>query len=164
MIIIVVDGKCCWRPVGFSGMAAFAIGGQSEGGVAGVCAVFIIRGMAPCAGVGGSGVITVVACVAVVGDGGVRAREGVERIVVERRRCPSGLAVACLAVGRESGVCVVGVRCRVVVLCMAAEAGVRCTVVVTVVASCTFICDSCMSAVKLIKVVVDSKSSWHPVG
>ena len=99
MVIIVVDGKGRRQPIRLSGMAAFAIGGQGKCRMVGVGASFEIRRVAARTGVGGIGIVTVVAGVAVIGYGEVRAREGVDLTVVESSRRPLLFSMAVKAIG-----------------------------------------------------------------
>ena len=57
--------------------------------------------MAAGAGIGGAGVVALVACVAVVFDGCVCSGKGIKLVVVERRWRPSLWVVAGSAIGRK---------------------------------------------------------------
>ena len=51
----------------------------------------------------------------------------------------------------------------VIIICMASITGIRRVVIIAVVASSTVICDSGMSAVQLVKIVVDGKGRRQPI-
>ena len=111
--------------------------------------------MATRAGIGRVGVIAVVAGVAVIGDGRVRAGQRVNAVVIKRRRYPSRLAVTNSAVGGELLGGVIGIGRLVVVVGVATRTGVGRVVVVAVVAGGAVVGDGRVGAGQRVIVIVD---------
>ena len=99
---------------------------------------------------------------AVVGNRHVRTVEGINRCVVESRRCPSSFGMARLAVGRKLVRCMVRVGCGSVIVCVAAVASVRRGIVIPVVAGSAVVGNQGMSAIQNIKIVVNGKRRRRP--
>jgi len=122
--IVVIETRR--RPGAFA-VATLTIGGELSSLVVGIGSVVVIRQMASHASVGRVVVIPVVTGRAVVGNGSVRAVEGVEIIVVGKsRRRPTGLGgMATRTVGAQSQRDVVGIARLIEIVGMAARAGGR---------------------------------------
>ena len=87
----------------------------------------------------GTGVIPIMASVAVICNGEVCPGEWIKRIVVICRRCPSSLRMTAFAISGELCGLVVGVARGVIIICMASITGVGGVVVIAVVAGSTVI-------------------------
>lgn len=163
-IVLVVDIKASGHPVGLRRMAFGTVCRQPERLVVRVDGSGIVLCVAPVAGVRGVVVIAVVAGHAVVFNGLVGSGQRVVGVVVERGRCPCTFGVTASTVGRELGGLVVRIRGLVIIIDMAAGASIGRIVVIAVVASCTIVGDSGMSAIEGIVAVVAIKSSGAPSG
>lgn len=151
-------------PVGRRGMAHVAVNRDTQSQVVGVNALVVVGHMAAFAGIRRVVVIALVANCTVVGYGDMRPGKRIHAIVVESRRRPGILGMALFTICRELPRQVVGVGGRVVITCMAAKAGIRGIVVVAVVAFGTIVGNQCMGPAQHIIVVMNGKSSRHPVG
>ncbi len=129
-----------------------------------VQALVVIRRMAARTGVRGIGVIAVVAGDTVIRDRHVRSSEGIDCLVIKRRRRPGCFRVASRAIGRELIGGVVGVCGLVELRRMATGAGVRRIVVITVVAGCAIVSDGRVRTIQSIKIIVDGKGRRRPTG
>ena len=150
-IIVVVNRECSRIPTRIGGVASGTIGRQTQRAVIGVGAGIVICCVTTCAGIGRGGVIAVVAGVAIICNRNVRTRKRIHRIVVERRRCPGGLAVAGRAGSREMRGCVVRIGGSRIIGRMTAVAGVRRIGVVAVVAGRTVAGNTGMRAIQWIE-------------
>ncbi len=144
-------------------MAGFTIRREVCYGVIGVIRSVIVIAMAPEAGIGGIIVIAVMAVVAITGNSGMRAREGIVLIVVERRRHPRIFGMALLAVRREAGCSVAGAAGGIIVIAMAPKAGIGGVVEITIMAVHAVVSDGGMRASQRIILVVYIKGSRGPV-
>lgn len=144
-------------------MAAFAIKWELSVNVIGDSGGVVIIDMAPVAGIRGIIVIAVMAVVAITGNSGMRAREGIVLIVVERRRHPRIFGMALLAVRREAGCSVAGAAGGIIVIAMAPKTGIGGVVEITVMAVHAVVSDGGMRASQRIILVVYIKGSRGPV-
>ena len=138
-VVIVVDRECRRRPTGFCGVAHRAIRRQVQRRVARIGALAVIRAVATVARVRRVRVIAVVARVAIARYRYVRTSEGIDGVVVKRRRHPSCLRVAQGTIRRK-------LRCRVVrhrrlriIVCVTTVTGVRRVGIVPVVTRCAIV-------------------------
>ena len=109
--------------------------------------------MAAGAGIGGAGVVALVACVAVVFDGCVCSGEGVS-VVCKARRLPCGGGMTLLTIGTNFGYGMVWLLGLVVGIGMATGAGIRGIGVVALVACVAVVFDSCVCSCEGIEVIV----------
>ncbi len=122
----------------------------------------VIGRMTTCAGVGGVGIVAVVAGVAITGNGYVCACKRIDRVVVEGRRRPGSLAMAIGATGRELRCRVVRVGRSSVVRRVASVAGIGCIVVIAVVASRTVTGNGGVRTLQYVVIVVHRERSRFP--
>ena len=125
----------------------------------------VVSVVATVAGIGRVGIVALVAQVAIVGNGYVRAGEGINGIVVKGRGRPSGLGMAGRAIGWELLGGVVGGGGLIVVGAVATVAGVGGVGIITLVASVAVVGNWDMCADKRIDgVVVKSKGCPSRLG
>ena len=115
-------------------------------------------------GVGCSGIISVVAGIAVIGNGNMAAGKRIYGAMVKSRRCPGRFGMAGSAIGRELRCGVVRFGRGDVVGVVATVAGIGRVVVVAVVAGCAIICNSRMRPVERVKSIVDRECRRLPAG
>ena len=119
--------------------------------------------MAACAGIGGTGVVALVACVAVVFDSCVCSGEGVS-VVCKARRLSCGGGMTLLTIGTNFGYGMVWLLGLVVVGGMATGAGIRGIGVVALVAGVAVVFDSCVCSFDFIELIVYWEGGWIPTG
>ena len=128
-------------------MAHGTVRRQDQRCVIGVQTGIVIRGVATFAGIGRIVVVPMVAGVAIVGNGNMRASKWVNRVMVKGRGHPSCFGMAEGAIRRELYQGVVWIACSVIIGLMATYAGIRGVVVVPVVAYRTVVRNRYVSAI-----------------
>lgn len=161
-VITVVNREARRFPAWAGRMAHGTIRRDVQGHMVRVKAAVVIRCVTTGTGIGGVGVVPLVTGVAIVGNGYVRAREGIDRIMVKGRRGPGRFGMADGAIRRKLIDHVVGVAHTVVICLMAACASVRGVVVIALVASGTVVRDGRMRSVNCIIIVVNRECSRRP--
>ena len=146
-IIVVVNSKSRWRPIWCGRVTTCAIGREIQGYVVRVRTLVVVRCMAPRASIWRVRIIAVVAGDTVIRDRHVRSGEGIDRLVIKRRRRPGRFSMASRTVGRELVGCVVGVCGLVKIRCVAPGAGVWRVGVIAVVTGRAVVGYSYMSTI-----------------
>ena len=130
----------------------------------GINAGGIIAAVAAVAGIGCIVVIPIVTGIAVICDGHMRTREGINGIVIKGRRHPGRLGMAQGAIGRELRCGVVWIGSLCVVAAVATVTGVGGVGVVSIVAGGTVVCNGSVRTVKRPIVGVLRESGGLPAG
>ena len=162
--ILAIVVKRRWRP-GILAVTDRAISREARRNVVrAVARGAVIGRMTAVTGIGCIRVVAVVAGIAVVGNGRMRAHDRINRVVVEGRWRPGRLAVAGSTIGRELRCCVVWVGGSRIVSRVAAVAGVGRIVVIAVVADGTVAGNGSVCTLQHIIVIVHGERSRVPVG
>ena len=128
-------------------MAILASRRKSGRSVIRVVRLVVFRLVATDAGIWGIIIVSVMAGIAIVGNGSVGTVQGIKTVVVEGRRYPGRFAVAAGAVCGQLLRDVVGVGRLVVIADMASRAGIRGVIIIPVMAGCAVIGNGGMRAV-----------------
>ena len=159
--VIVIKSR---RYPGCFAVAILASRRESGRSVIWVVRLVVFRLVATDAGIWGIIIVSVVAGIAIVGNGSMRTIQGIKTVVVESRRYPSCFAVAAGAVCGQLLRGVVGVGSLVVIANMTAHTGIRSVIVIPVMASGAVIGYDSMRAVQGVIIVVDRKGGRRPTG